>query len=120
MTSVHSWNRGQSINHYDISTPRELEALHLRASARVVLRFYRMGCPACDKMAPVWREMVSRPEYRGVTFASADVSGPSELAKQHDIEFIPTFIAFNRGSESDRFSGASTEKLRRLIETGKK
>ena len=108
----------QQVNIYDISTPEELSEAVRRAPGRVVLRFHRIGCPACDRMAGTWLSMSRSPEYSKVTFVGINVQDNRELAEAFNIESIPTFMALERGVARGKFIGADPIKLRRLIETG--
>jgi thiol-disulfide isomerase/thioredoxin len=108
----------QQVNIYDISTPEELKAAVRRAPGRVILRFHRIGCPACDKMAGTWLDMSRRPDYANVTFVGINVEDNRELANAFNIESIPTFMSLDRGVANCKFVGADPIKLRRLIETG--
>lgn len=116
MTS-HYWGT-QALNIHDIQSPEELVAIAKRSPGRIVLRFHRIGCPACDRMAGVWQDFSRRPEYRGVNFVGINVQENPALTKHYRVERIPTFVCVENGHPVSAFSGADVEKLRRLIETG--
>lgn len=105
-------------NHYDISTPQELQAILRGASGRTVIRFYRHGCPACDASVGTWLEFVRRPEHRSVTFISANTEENGPLSQAMGVDRIPTFIALERHKPGVRLVGANPEPLLRLIQTG--
>ena len=117
MSSTHNWGTG-AINYYDISSPQELVAIAKKAPGRIIVRFYRVGCPACDRMVGTWMDMSRRPEYRPVTFVSANVEDNEILARHYKVERIPTFVSIDGGKPRGVFTGADVTALRRLIETG--
>jgi thioredoxin-like negative regulator of GroEL len=45
------------------------------------------------------------------------VDAASEVAKQYEVMSMPTFLFIKGGQVVARFSGASVEKLRSVIET---
>lgn len=113
-------NRGSyGVNHYDISTPQELTAIAKAVGrGRMVLRFYRDGCPHCDHMVGSWLDFVRRPEYKTVTFISLNTAENSVLARHYNVNAVPTFVCIDGGIPRSKFSGADVERLRRMIETG--
>jgi thioredoxin-like negative regulator of GroEL len=119
MPYSHNWGVERSVNHFDIHTPEELVAISKKAPGRIVIRFFRMGCPACDRMVGTWMDMTRREMYKPVTFVSANVEDNEVLAKHYKIERIPTFVCIENGRPVSIFSGADPERLRRMIETGK-
>lgn len=116
--SSHNWGVG-AINYYNISSPQELAAIARNAPGRMILRFYRLGCPACDRMTGTWMDMSRRQEYRPVTFVSVNVEENQALSKHYNIERIPTFVCIEGGRPTSSFTGADAEALRRIIETGR-
>lgn len=105
-------------NHYDISTPQELQAILRQASGRAVIRFYRPGCPACDGSVGTWLDFTRRPEHRSVTFVSANLDENGPLARAMGVDRIPTFVSVERHKNAVKLIGANTEALLRLIQTG--
>jgi thioredoxin-like negative regulator of GroEL len=108
----------QNANHFDISTPQELQAILRQANGRAVIRFYRPGCPACDQSAGTWLDFTRRPDHRSVTFISANLDENGPIAKAMGVDRIPTFISVERHKTAVKLIGADTEALLRLIETG--
>ena len=108
----------KTLNIYEVSSPEELDAAVRRAPGRVILKFHRPNCPACIRMAGTWLDMARRPNYRNVTFIGINSEDNRELAGAFKIEYLPTFMALERGIKKASFTGASPEKLMRLIETG--
>lgn len=46
-----------------------------------------------------------------------DVDAASDVAKEYEVMSMPTFMFFKNGKVVARFSGASADKLRQIIET---
>lgn len=119
--ATHNWGVG-ALNYYDVTRPEELQAIARRAPGRIIMRFYRVGCPACDRMAGTWADMSRRQDYKGVTFVSVNVEESPVLSKHYKVERIPTFVSIDKVGgtyrPSNSFTGANVESLRRLIETG--
>lgn len=107
-----------NVNHFDISSPQELMAILRQSTGRVIMRYYRPGCPACDSSVGRWLEFVRRPDYHNVTFISANLEENAPLAREMGVDRIPTFICLCRGKPAVKSVGADMEGLRRLIETG--
>jgi thiol-disulfide isomerase/thioredoxin len=105
-------------NYYDISTPEELKAVLLRSSGRSIVRFYRLGCPACDASVGLWLELSRRPENRAHMFISVDVLENKGMSWAMGVEHIPTYMCLQRGRQAVKLVGADPDKLRRLVEIG--
>lgn len=114
----HNWS-DNAVNSFNISTPEELVAIARKAPGRMILRFYRVGCPACDRMVGTWMEFSRRQDYKRVTFVNVNVEENVVLSKHYKIDRIPTFVCIDGGKPASSFTGADVEALRRLIETGK-
>jgi thioredoxin-like negative regulator of GroEL len=108
----------QSVNVYDISNPEQLTELAKRKPGRIIMRFYRIGCPACDRMAGIWADMTRMMDYKHVTFANVNVEDSEALTKHYTVDRIPFFVCIERGIPKSSFSGADATKLKRMIEIG--
>lgn len=117
MSASHAAGAHES-NHYDISTVQELEAILRQTNGRTIIRFYRNGCPACDRSLGSWLDLVRRPDHRTVTFVSANIEENIPLSRAMGVDKIPTFICLERHKNATRLIGANPEALLRLIETG--
>jgi thioredoxin len=75
-----------------------------------LLDFYADWCGPCKIMAPVFEEIEA--EYQGkVEFEKVDVEANEQLAGQHDIRSIPTFVLVKDGKEVDRKMGAMPKEM---------
>lgn len=115
---MHRFGLAHNVNHHDISTPEELQAILRQTNGRTIMRFYRHGCPACDSSVGQWLEFVNRPDYKCVTFISLNIDENVPLTKAMNVSLIPTFMMLQKGRPATILEGADMERLRRLIETG--
>ena len=60
-------------------------------------------------------EELSAPEL--VTFIRADVDNCPEIAKDSNIEVLPSILLLQNGKVVDSFIGQSTDKIRKAIQT---
>merc|ERR1712025_214867 len=79
----------------------------------VVVDFFAVWCGPCKMIAPKLEAMDA--EMDDVVFLKVDVDECDELAKEHEISAMPTFIFFKNGEKVERFSGANEEKIRTTI-----
>ncbi|KAK3223137.1 hypothetical protein Dsin_010162 [Dipteronia sinensis] len=84
----------------------------------LVIDFTATWCGPCKSMEPVIKEFVAK--YTEVEFIKIDVDKFTEIAKQFDIEAMPTFILVKKGKEVDRLVGAKKDDLQKKIEKHRK
>ena len=96
-----------------ISTCDELDSI-LDTNQVVILDFYMDTCAPCKAIAPEFEKLAS--EFRDVLFVKWNAGDAHSLAMLCEVYSVPTFIRFDNGNESGRFSGADKKKLRSLIE----
>lgn len=114
-TASHS-SGSYDVNHFDISTIQELAAILKQSKGKIVMRFYRPGCPACDSSTGSWMDLTLRPEHRtSCTFVSANVLDNRPLSVAMKIESIPTFVCVRKGQRATTLVGADMEKLSQMI-----
>jgi thioredoxin-like negative regulator of GroEL len=104
------------VNHFDISTIQELSAILKQSKGKIIMRFYRPGCPACDSSTGSWMDMTLRPENRtSCTFVSVNVLDNRPLSIAMKIESIPTFVCVQKGRKAIVLVGADMDRLAQVI-----
>merc|ERR1712243_312730 len=83
----------------------------------VVVDFFAVWCGPCKQIAPKLEAMDS--EMADVVFLKVDVDECEELAMEHQISCMPTFIFFKGGQKVATFSGAKEAKIKETIDANK-
>ena len=94
---------------------QSVEEFHeLKNEGRVVFMFSAGWCPDCTFIEPVLPEIEeSYPEY---TFVEVNRDEFMELAQQHDIFGIPSFLVFAEGEELGRFVSKDRKTKEQIME----
>lgn len=83
----------------------------------IVIEFYADWCAACKRVGPMVNELAKEYGDR-VYFYRVDIDKSGELAKQNNVDGVPTAIFYARGGEVKRIVGATwTEELRRELDS---
>ena len=80
-------------------------ARHINADVPIVVDFWAAWCGPCRMMAPAYEEAAAR-VAPGVQLARLDTEAERDIASRFGIRSIPTLIAFRKGREIARQSGA--------------
>jgi thioredoxin 1 len=70
----------------------------------VLIDFYADWCGPCKMTTPILEELSK--EMPNVKFVKVDVDQNPELASQHSVFSIPTFVIYKSGVVAGQFSGA--------------
>jgi len=75
----------------------------------VVIDFTATWCPPCRFIAPIFAELSKT--FTNVVFLKVDVDEQKDVAKQYNVEAMPTFIFVKDGAEVDKIVGADKNAL---------
>ncbi|GMH19305.1 hypothetical protein Nepgr_021146 [Nepenthes gracilis] len=100
--SFHSSNRWEL--HY--STIKDSNQL-------MVIDFAASWCGPCKLMEPAIQSMASK--FSDVEFAKIDVDELPDVAREFEVQAMPTFVLVKRGKEVDRVLGARKDELETKI-----
>jgi len=78
-----------------------------------ILDFTAKWCGPCQRIKPTFNEL--KEKYTEINFVVYDVDECPDVAKEFKIEAMPTFIAIKDGEIVQRFSGASVDKLKDMV-----
>jgi thioredoxin 1 len=67
----------------------------------VLIDFYASWCKDCTVMDKILKSIDNK--YNKINMFKVDVDNNKELAKEYNIEFLPTIILFNKNNEVTRF-----------------
>jgi thioredoxin 1 len=89
---------------------------YLTGGKPLFVDFWAVWCGPCRTMEPVVERLAKK--YAGkIVFGKLNVDEEPGLATRYDVQSIPTFMLFNRGSPSDAVVGAVGEPaLDRLLQ----
>jgi len=79
----------------------------------VVVDFYATWCGPCKMVAPFLQKLDDANPT--IVVLKVDVDECEELAQDHRVEAMPTFIVFKGGEEVERIMGANKEKLEEVF-----
>lgn len=88
----------------------------LSRSAIVVADFYADWCGPCRQIAPVYEqlsEQLSRPDR--ITFTKINTDQQQELARNHGVRAMPTFMIFKHATKIEGIEGADPRRLNAAI-----
>ncbi|ONK75739.1 uncharacterized protein A4U43_C03F20030 [Asparagus officinalis] len=83
----------------------------------VVVYFTATWCGPCRMMGPIYAELAKK--YAGVVFLKVDVDELEGVAKEWEVEAMPTFVYLKEGNVLDKLVGANKDALPAKIEMHK-
>lgn len=81
----------------------------LKTNSTVLVMFYATWCPHCQRMHPIVDEIAEKYADKLKVF-QFDIDQNEVLAKQNNIDVVPTFILYKNGKEMWRNSGEMTSQ----------
>ena len=99
--TLNNWNRN-----YNINIP-----------GKVVILFYRDGCPHCETMKPAYAEAAKVAQTMGATFGFVNTGEPEQeqlmnfISKDqspYDVNGVPTIVSYYNGRFFSKFGGQRT------------
>ena len=98
-----------------IHTLLEMNNLINREIKPIMVKYSASWCNPCKTITPFYQQLASDPEYNSCVFVEIDVDEVPSLAEKYSISCMPTFQLLINGEVSSEFSGASKDKLLRIL-----
>jgi thioredoxin 1 len=100
----------------EISAPLHFRTL-LNAHTYLIVDFYATWCPPCKQIAPIYNQLSATHSAPGkFAFVKINVDAQRELAAQHGVSAMPTFLLFKDGKKVEEIRGADPRKLKGVVE----
>lgn len=81
----------------------------LKTNPTVLVMFYATWCPHCQRMQPIVDDISVKYADKLKVF-KFDIDENEVLAKQNNVQAVPTFILYKNGTEMWRNSGEMTSQ----------
>nr|XP_027102044.1 thioredoxin H2-like [Coffea arabica] len=79
----------------------------------MVVDFAASWCGPCKLMEPLVKDMSGK--YTDIDFVKIDVDELPDVAQEHRVQAMPTFLLLKQGKEVDRIVGAKKDELEKKI-----
>ncbi|KAL1217907.1 Thioredoxin H3 [Cardamine amara subsp. amara] len=79
------------------------------AKKLIVIDFTATWCPPCRFIAPIFQDLAKK--HLNVVFFKVDVDALSTVAKDFDVQAMPTFIYMKEGVVLDTVVGAAKDEI---------
>jgi thioredoxin 1 len=80
-----------------------------QATVPVVVDFYATWCGPCKRLSPMLDNLAG-PLTNSVKFFKVDVDNSANLARQFDIQGVPTLLFFDKGKVVDKMVGLPSKE----------
>ena len=100
----------------EVADPQSFRALVAEVPCPVFVDFWAPWCGPCRSVAPEIERLAGLMDGEAL-IVKVDTEALPEVASEHRIQSIPTFVLFHRGTEVARTSGAmSATRLKSFIQ----
>merc|ERR1711934_470986 len=89
----------------------------IAAEGLTVVDFFATWCGPCRAIAPYLDTLDS--EFADVQFVKVNIDELEDVAQEHEISAMPTFVFFKAGKRVNEVVGADKAKLKAAIESSK-
>lgn len=97
-----------------IQNLKQLQDLIASEKRGVIVDWHAAWCGPC-RMISSYYEKLAKELSGSICFTKVDVDIAEDAAKHYEITSLPTFMAFKQGKQLDTFTGASKEKLTKMV-----
>nr|XP_043625350.1 thioredoxin H2-like [Erigeron canadensis] len=80
----------------------------------MVIDFSAAWCGPCKFIEPAVHDLAV--EFSDVDFVKIDIDELPDVAKDFEVQAMPTFVLVKKGKERERIVGVKTDELHRMIE----
>ena len=89
-------------------------------SGLVIVDFFAPWCGPCQMMVPIIDEIIKENKDENVKIGKINIDENQEIAAQHNVMSIPTFLVFKNGKVIDKKVGyGDREDIEQLISKNK-
>lgn len=92
----------------------------LKTHDNVVVKFFAPWCPACNAIAPAYKEYSEKNIYSHVTFLEVNYDDNEALIRKYKIRSIPAFLFFKKGQKANGLAQSEKDLVKKLNELFKK
>lgn len=98
----------------NINSTKQFEEI-LKSNDYVIVKFTAPWCGPCRQISPKYKSLATEFTNLKFTVIDIDLMEVEEVLLKYKISGIPDFISFVRGEKKDRFSGASSQQLTKMV-----